>query len=516
MRARHQPYVGCLLRIAKTSEELTDQGMPFAQHPATTADWRCDVGQVISIDVLPDDILLPIFDYYLRLYSLPEEITSAWQLLAQVCRRWRSAVFGSPRRLDLRLCCTHRTRSRDMLDIWPALPLMICGSEDDSTRSRCVDNIVAVLKYGDRVCRIDLVIFGTLEWETYLAAMQQPFPELTRLQLWGNDEPLVVPDSVLGGFAPRLEVVDLENISFPGLPKLLLSATHLATLRVHDIPQSGYFSPDAMVAALSTLTSLELLWLGFKSPESCPDLENLHLPPSTRSVLPVLKYFEFKGVSEYLEDLVTDIDAPHLNNFRITFFNDIIFDIPQLIHFISRTPIPNALEKAHIIPEDSTASVILQSHDVELNLSILCEGLDWQLSSLQQICTSCLPFLSTLKHLYVHENLYLHSVWKDNVENRVWQELLHRFTTVKNLYMSRKLALRIGPALQELVRGRATEVLPTLENIFLEALESPERAQEGIGQFVAARQVSSHPVTISYWEKIMLDMPVIVYWSTSI
>ena len=70
---------------------------------------------------------------------------------------------------------------------------------------------------------------------------------------------------------------------------------------------------------------------------------------------------------------------------------------------------------------------------------------------------------------------------------------------MKNLYISDKIALRIGPALQELVERRATEVLPALDNIFLEGFESLGRVQKGIGQFVAARQVASHPVAVSHW-----------------
>ena len=41
---------------------------------------------------------------------------------------------------------------------------------------------------------------------------------------------------------------------------------------------------------------------------------------------------------------------------------------------------------------------------------------------------------------------------------------------------------------------------PTLENIFLEELEKSGPVQEGIGKFVAARQVTSHPVTVSRWD----------------
>ena len=454
---------------------------------------------MISIDALPDDVLLNIFDSYIHEDLYPGKQTWAWQLLIHVCRRWRSVVFGSPRRLDLRLFCTPMTRSRDRLDIWPTLPLIIDGGEFLPSR---VDNLVAALKCSDRVCKINLPWIVNNK-EKYLAAMQQPFPELTHLDLWWQrfDEAEVVLDSLLGGFAPRLEFLNLARLPFPGLPKLLLSATHLVHLRLLDIPHSGYFSPDAMVAALSTLISLKELTLRFESPESCPDLETRRLPPLTRFVLPVLNTFQFLGASEYLEDLVTDIDAPQLNKLRITFFNDSVFDTPQLIRFISCTPMSSALalEDAHIVLLEDLAYVtfLSQKYDyVGLEVSILCEGLGWQLSFLEQVCTSCLPFLSTLKDLYIHyEQLY----WEDDFENRVWLELLHPFTDVKNLYLSEKLAPLIGPALQELVEGRTTEVLPALQNIFLERFKSLGPVEEGIGQFVAARQVASHPVAISLW-----------------
>ena len=371
-----------------------------------------------------------------------------------------------------------------------------------------MDNIVAALKCSDRVCHIELQADKPVNWGQLFSVMQQPFPELTYLDLQsrGIDEMVVVPDSFLGGFAPRLRIIKLggNGVPFPGLPKLLLSATHLAVLYLYDIPHSGYFSPDAMVAALSTLTSLTYLRLRFKSPESCPDLETRRLPPSTRSALPILKSFEFKGVFEYLEDLLTDIDAPQLNDLWITFFNDSVFDMPQMGQFISRTPISSALENAHIALKDGTARVsfLPQKYPyrrVELEVSVLCEGGDWQISSLEQVCTSCLPFLSTLKGLFIHEHAHSQPDRKDNIDNRVWLELLHPFIAVKNLYISKEIAPRIGPALQE---GRATEVLPVLENIFL---ESSRRVQKGIEKFVAARRVSSHPVTTSRWANSEVD-----------
>src|SRR5713101_3622115 len=114
-----------------------------------------------------------------------------------------------------------------------------------------------------------------------------PFPELTDLQLSSYDETLpVVPDSFLGGSAPSLEHVSLSGIPFPGLPKVLLSAAHLVDLRHFNIPHSGYISPEAMVALLSALSSLEVLFLKFESPQSRPDWESRSLrPPNALSSL---------------------------------------------------------------------------------------------------------------------------------------------------------------------------------------------------------------------------------------
>ena len=279
---------------------------------------------MIRIDVLPDDVLLQIFDFY-----VDKNLIEAWHMLVHVCRRWRSLVFESPRRLNLRLFCTRKTPARNMLNVWPALPLFISGH---ITLSSCVDNIIAALEQSNRVCHVDL--WG-LEWklDKVLAAMQVPFPELTHLSLAsGGLTPPVTPDLFLGGSAPRLQHFWLLAIPFPGLPKLLLSATHLVYLSLRHIPRSGYISPEAMVALPSALSSLEtlILRLLFQYSQSRPDWESLHPPASKHSVMPALEYFDFQGVIEYFEDLITFIDAPQLDDLRISFINLIDFDCPRL------------------------------------------------------------------------------------------------------------------------------------------------------------------------------------------
>ena len=396
-----------------------------------------------------------------------------------------------------------------MLDVWPAFPLIVVFHDNSPTGS--VDNIIAALECTDRVCQIYLSITGRLYLDIFLAAMQQPFPQLTHLHLWSDDEideTAGVPDSFLGGSTPCLDWLQLYHIPFLGLPKLLLSATHLQILDLYNIPHSGYISPDEMVAALSSLTSLETLTLGFKSPRSCPDQASRRPPPKTRSVLPVLTSFEFKGVSEYLDDLVAYIDAPQLNTLFITFFNDIVFDTPQLARFISHTPKSKALESVYITLRDWGASIDFSSQTSRRGLfkvEILCRGLDWQALSLEQVCTSCLPPFYMLEDLYFDEDPRLPPDRKDSVENGQWLELFCPFVAVKNLYLSENLASRMAPALQELVEGRTTEVLPALQNIFLKGLESLRFVHDSIGKLVAARQAANHPIGIFPWTELEED-----------
>ena len=458
---------------------------------------------MIRIDVLPDEVLLEMFNFYVKIYS--PSITSVktgvekWQSLVHVCRRWRNLVLGSPHRLNLQLYCTHKTPAMDTLDVWPALPLIIRGYIIGSS-GMC--NVITALGQSNRVCQVSLSNLVDMELEKILAAMQVPFPGLTHLQLFSRGKTVLgIPDSFLGGSAPRLRYFHLDGIPFPGLPKLLLSATHLVDLRLENIPHSGYISPEAIVALLSVSPSFERLIVEFQSPQSRPDRETRRRPPSKRSVIPALILLRFKGVIEYLEDLVTGIDAPRLDRMNITFFNQIDFDTPRLAQFINRTPqLRKRVAHASVHFSDNFARIGLPPGISTLEIGISCIEPDWQLSSIEQLCNSSLHPLSMVEDLYI-EHRYLQLVLKDDaIENTLWLQLLLPFTVVKNLYLSKESAPGIAAALQELVGGRIFDVLPSLQNIFVKGLEPSGPFQKNIGQFVAARQLSNHTITISDWD----------------
>ena len=449
----------------------------------------------VTIDMLPDLALLGIFDFYLDKAAI-----QAWHNLVHVCRKWRIVVFGSPRRLNLRLCCKARTPVRDMLDVWPPLPIVMKVYSVDTWDD---GNIIAALELNDRICELVIFDIPSSEVEKALATLQRPFPALAFLQLgfWLQTSP-VFPASFLGGSAPGLRSLSLYRISFPGLPNLLLTATHLVHLHLEEIPYSGYISADEMVMALSVLTRLESLYIGFEFPRSRPNWKIQPPLPSTRTLLPVLTRLRFNGFTEYLEDLLVRIDAPLLDNLEIFFFHELVFDSPQLIQFISRTPKFKTNNEACV--EFSCFDVMVtlpHPFDGAFKLGIESSRLDRQLSSIVRVCSSSFiqALISTVEHLYIRNNFWRPD-WQDVIENRQWLELFHPFTAVKNLYISSEFAPRVVPALKELIGERVTEVLPALQTLFFEEPLSSGPVQETVEQFVVARQLAGHLISVSRWK----------------
>jgi hypothetical protein len=283
----------------------------------------------------------------------------------------------------------------------------------------------------------------------------------------------------------------LDHIPFPGLPNLLLSASDLVEISLWHIPHSGYISPEAMVDCLSTLNRLESLWLLFESSRSRPDRESRRPPPQTRLVLPSLAHFEFKGACDYLEDFVARVDAPLLDHLNIGFFHQLIFDTPQLVQFVSRTPRLETYDEARVAFSNVGVEITFQpTVDRGLRLEISCKQQNWQLSSLAQVCGASVPraFTTAVEHLYICEIAHLQPPWQEEIVNTQWFELLHPFTALKNLYLSRGVVPHMVPALQ--LEEIATEVLPALQNVCME--QPSKNAEETVQQVLSSQWIGVH------------------------
>ena len=455
-----------------------------------------------TIDILPDYALLQIF-HFCRVdhdpYKRPFHPHWQWKRLIHVSRRWRQIIFSSPRRLDLYLICKPGTPVRKNLDIWPAFPITIdyfnypppISPDDD-------DNIIAALEHPDRVRCLNLPVTSSLLGKVATVA-QESFPTLTELWLSSEDRSVVtvLPSAFLGGSAPRLRKICLDGIPFPTLPTFLSSASDLVFLSLHYIPHTGYISPEVMVASLAALTRLKSFSIGFQSLTSRPDQSGSigrRAATPTRVVLPALAIFGFRGASEYLEDLVARIDTPRLASIMITYFNQLVFQVPQLSRFIDRTQIIEKVmgAKVHLAPSCICLYLISgpgEHHRTLLSLYISCQGLDWQVSHLAEVLNQSSAVLPNIYHLYIKDELSPR--WQGEMDDIEWLTLIRQFTAVETLRISSRQTGHVAHVLNNVTVGMAPELFPALRLLFLEytRYETPERVEK----FITARQLAGLP-----------------------
>jgi hypothetical protein len=208
-----------------------------------------------------------------------------------------------------------------------------------------------------------------------------------------------------------------------------------------------------------------------------------------------------------LEDILSQIETPTLNQSELYFFNQLVFDTPLLGNFIRRTETFTTIHTARVQFDSWSVGLSLwgrekmgKNNKEALQLEITCTPLDWQLSALAQVLNSFLSSLSTLESLEITVD-HRHEDWQGEIEVIQWLEFLHLFASVKEMTLVREDSVQlVRPALQELSEEREAEVLPTLQNIFLmtNGWQPSGPVKETIEQFIATRQLHDHPVTVHY------------------
>ena len=299
------------------------------------------------------------------------------------------------------------------LDIWPALPFFI----DANFQNDAGGDIIGALEDRDRIVGISLWGLTQSKLKKCLKTMQRPFPVLTSLTLsieHGRVTCAHVNTDVflggLGGFIPRLKRLSLFGIQFSALSTLLSSATELVDLDLVDFPINGrgYVSPEAMAICLSSLTRLRSLSINFRW-----DLDPIypisqHPPRSTLAptVLPALANLSLEGPHEYLEDLLTRIDTPLLEDDNLQFYDTPDFDSPQISQFIHRTGMFNLPSEVDVYIHKAVLFRLRSLIGPKKRFSMSFSGgsdfdpyLYMEVELMEQICTRCLPLLSHIERL---------------------------------------------------------------------------------------------------------------------
>ena len=454
-----------------------------------------------SIDILPEDVLLQIFDFYqMCIWSLSE-----WYPLILVCRRWHQLIISSPHRLDLYLLCTRGKSFRKNLDLLPTFPIVVDSSYLHYDAKKWSpdeeEDILAALEHPDRISRLNLRVTRLLLAK--VAHWPEQLPILTELSLsLGEGENVsALRNEFLGRCAPRLRTLYLGGIPFPTLPTLLSSATDLISLDLQRIPHTGYISPEAMVAGLAALTRLEGLRIEFQSstrPDHSDTSRWAALP--THVIFPALTSFTFQGAGEYLEDLVALVEAPRLYFITIRYLEQYIFYVPQLFRFVGQFRVLKQDRKTvYVFLKSGELDIHFQLDvendqvDVRLNLQYLGLGQSshWQHSDLARTLRWCSEVFSGVRNLSINvSDLYPCQQGDGLAKYLWWLEVLIRFTAVETLLVPAPLSRYIAGALKYVTDEMISDIWPALRLLCLEG-----QPLQCVEEFISARQFSAHPVT---------------------
>jgi len=178
----------------------------------------------------------------------------AWKSLAQVCKQWRETIYASQHYLDLFLYYhSNGRRVEETIDScpWPEFPLALDFSMYELEEDADYLRLCAALVQRDRICRIKLFMAITgANWGRFAMLMEEAFPQLTHLELISfpiSDLPYISFDRFLGGSAPSLQHLYIDDFEYGGLPSLLSSAPNLVSLQIKNIRPACYMPPEAVV-----------------------------------------------------------------------------------------------------------------------------------------------------------------------------------------------------------------------------------------------------------------------------
>ena len=475
-----------------------------------------------SIHVLDDDSLRHMF-YLYRPFLLGEDGDANarllgghegwvrehwWYKLAHVCQRWRAVILGSASYLGLSLVCTYGTPVADMLDHSPPLPLVI-DYNDKFRYATAEDEEGASLafKKHDRICRIRLWMPVT-SLQKFIMSINEEYPILEHLVITLPVEDKLDDASTILRFpetlhAPHLRHLRLRGFALPIESQLLTTAVGLVTLSLIMVHPSTYFYPDPFLRWISLMPQLEMLTIYFKYSIPSRDVERqlIHMPVIAPVTLPNLHFFQFLGVSTYLEAFAHRITTPRLEKLDIFFSNKLMFSVPRLLQFINTTE-NLRFDSAQFRFRQGRVYVMLYPHGkgppYVLSINVHCWHLDWQLSSIAQISNSLGQIFSPVEHLaLVHEVHGRSSEEHNEVDRTEWRNLFRPFRNVKTLRIDNELVRDISCCLQVEDGELSLELLPELQELTYKVTSSGSSdIGDAFNSFINARRNAGRSVTL--------------------
>jgi hypothetical protein len=454
------------------------------------------LGQELSrttISTLPNELLIEIFDWCRLHDEYGWNYRRQWYNPLQVCRKWRYIMLESKSRLGLRFLCNPTNPITTIPSHLTPIPLVLSFDRRYNHREPPVSQkeLLPALRDRDRVCAIS-VSHRCPEALKLCSALKGAFPMLETLSLCGVRKVRVLPDNFV---APRIRALHLRRIVITRRSLLLANATNLSSLCLDLIPESGYLPPEYLVEHLAGMLCLENLSL--TSPAFPPFPERVReLPHSqiTRVVLPRLSRLIYVGTNLYLENLLSRISTPFLQDFRFDASDNETPDIPRLSAFL--LTIQNLNLRAIVVSFYPNFAII-QYHPKWPSAAPPYLGFfikysqDHAVTRVAQICSAVVPALfSVLESLEIEFRCFIHSEFFAQRDH--WHAFLRLFGGVKTLKVGMNFAAVLSDVLDSNHGGVIEELLPVLSDIVVFNMPEVEMVHQPFSSFIRTRRLSGH------------------------
>ena len=461
----------------------------------------------MTINHLPDEVLLEIFDYYRQsfdpYYHLWNE-NYAWLNLMHVCRKWRGVMVASSSRLDLGVIVGPQKSDHIKTLLSGPLPILFeyMNMDGQMMTGSALWRMRATLEHHhDRVREINFGGSSANFDKFFKATSKRAFPMLESLVLWGTRQK--VPDTFLGGpdlSDLRLRRLNLSGFSLESTSQLLSFATSLTDLSL-NIDTAVNPSPEVfLLAFLQGMRHLRSLNLGV-----LPCEFSLQSRLSTSGdIVPVSKltHFRYSGHSVFFNAFLARLSTPSLQDINIRLIDRTspppIVHLPQVLNVIEEH---YHVAEVTILGQEFRLLLLTESEYIrhckprfELTLPIKCFPLP-----IMQVSGALSTRLSTVKELRFVLMDEFH--WTGNVS---WGDFYHLLPSVKVLRMECPSVYCIMRMLDANDHGEPGDLvfLPDLEEIELgNKYELRLKSQLAVFEpFVSAlaRQRAGRPVKVMF------------------
>ena len=323
----------------------------------------------MTIDHLPDEVLLEIFDSYRQTidqydYSYQWKKNYVWLNLAHVCKRWRDVMIASSSRLDLDITVGPQKPGHIKTFLSIPLPIFVCYNcyygYGDITGS-ALWRMRAALRHRDRVREISFQ-GSKASFNDFFRATVYHFPVLESLFLgFPHGYKLDIPASFLRGpDQPDLRIrrLKMHRASPASVSGLLLSATALTDLTLNVNSNAKGFQPSQGSFLLACLQGMQCL-RNLDLSASYYDFQNSQSQYSTpKDIVPLSKLtrFHYFGPTIILNNFMSGLSAPSLQDARFMLCDGLpLFYFSRIID--------------HVKEEFRSVSVTFENRDFRLSSS---------------------------------------------------------------------------------------------------------------------------------------------------